>query len=185
MGVSSIGDGMSVVTVAWLAVRLAPPGATAIFVGAAVAAYTLPGAIGALMFASALRGRSARVLVLVNCLLRAGLLGTAALLSLLGGLTPYGYVLLLAGSSIMSAWATAGQYTMLSALCGPGGRLAANSFANAQASAAVIVGPAVAGLLLTRIGPAWLIALDAASFAYLGLPGLAYPAGRDHRKGAS
>lgn len=33
----------------------------------------------------------------------------------------------------------------------------------------MIVGPAVAGLLLTRIGPAWLIALDAASFAYLGL----------------
>ncbi len=45
---SSLGDGMSVVTVVWLAVRLAPAGAVAIFVGAAVAAYTLPGAIGAL-----------------------------------------------------------------------------------------------------------------------------------------
>jgi MFS transporter, DHA3 family, macrolide efflux protein len=33
----------------------------------------------------------------------------------------------------------------------------------------VIVGPAIAGLLLARIGPAWLIALDAASFAFLGL----------------
>lgn len=108
------------------------------------------------------------MLVLTNCLLRASLLGTAALLSLLGELAPYSYVLLLAGSSVLSAWGTAGQYTMLSALGGPAGRLAANSLASAQASAAVIVGPAIAGLLLVRISPAWLIALDAASFAYLG-----------------
>jgi predicted MFS family arabinose efflux permease len=169
MGVSSLGDGMSLVTVAWLAVRLAPPREVGLFVGAAVAAYTLPGAIGALLFRKALRGRSARLLVLVNCLLRAGLLGTAAVLSLLGDLAPDIYVLLLAESSLMSAWGNAGQYTMLSALGGPNGRLAANSLGSAQASGAVIVGPAIAGLLLARVGPAWLIALDAASFAYLGI----------------
>jgi hypothetical protein len=140
-----------------------------IFVGGAVAAYTLPGALGALVFRRALRGRSARVLVLANCLLRAGLLASVAVLTLLGGLAPISYVILLAGSSVLSAWGTAGEYTMLSALGGPDGRLAANSFASAQASAAVIVGPAIAGLLLARIGPGWLIGADAASFAYLGV----------------
>ena len=109
------------------------------------------------------------MLVLANCVLRASLLGTIALLSLAGDLTPYGYLLLLAGSSILSAWGTAGEYTMLSALGGPAGRLAANSLATAQASAAMILGPAIAGVLLVRTGPAWVIAVDAASFAYLGL----------------
>jgi hypothetical protein len=56
--------------------------------------------------------------VLANSLLRATLLGAAALLSLFGDLAPGTYVLLLAGSSVMSAWGIAGQYTMLSALAG-------------------------------------------------------------------
>jgi hypothetical protein len=47
LGASSLGDGMSVVTIAWLAVRIAPAGDVGLFVGLAVAAYTLPGVIGA------------------------------------------------------------------------------------------------------------------------------------------
>jgi predicted MFS family arabinose efflux permease len=169
LGVSSVGDGMSIVTIAWLAVQIAPHGALGVFVGATVAAYTLPGAIGALAFARLLRRRPPRVLVLANCALRASLLGAVAVLSLTGDLSPYSCLLLLAGSSILSAWGTAGEYTMLSALGGPAGRLAANSLATAQASAAVILGPAIAGVLLARTSPAWLIAMDAASFAYLGV----------------
>jgi hypothetical protein len=48
MGVSALGDGISVVTIAWLAIRLAPRGHLGLFVGIAVAAYSLPGAAGAL-----------------------------------------------------------------------------------------------------------------------------------------
>src|SRR5207245_52435 len=33
---------------------------------------------------------------------------------------------------------------------------------------ATILGPAAAGLLLTRVAPPWLLAVDAASFAFLG-----------------
>jgi len=36
LGVSSLGDGMSVVTIAWLAVRTAPPGELGLFVGSGV-----------------------------------------------------------------------------------------------------------------------------------------------------
>jgi hypothetical protein len=42
MGASSLGDGMSTVTIAWLAVRIAA-GNLGLFVGLAIAAYTLPG----------------------------------------------------------------------------------------------------------------------------------------------
>jgi len=178
LGVSSLGDGMSTVTIAWLAVRVAPAGQLGLFVGLSVAAYTLPGAIGALAFAPLLRGRPARALVLTHCLLRTGFLGLIVLLWASGALAPSVYVALLAGSSLMSAWGNAGEYTMLSELGGPDGRLAVNSLASAQVSFAVILGPSLAGLLLARISPAWLIALDAASFAFLGLQAWRTPTGK-------
>ena len=169
LGVSSLGDGMSIVTIAWLAVRVAPAGSFGTYVGLALAAYTLPGVIGALAFTRFVRHRPARALVLVHCLLRAGFLGVIALLWALDALAPLVYVPLLAGSSLMAAWGNAGEYTMLSEVGGPDGRLAVNSLASAQVSFAVIVGPALAGPLIAAVGPGWLVALDAASFAFLGI----------------
>lgn len=177
LGVSALGDGMSAVTIAWLAVRVAPAGRLGVFVGLAVAAYTLPGVIGALAFGRVLRRRPARALVLAHCLLRTAFLGMVAVLWGTGALAPLTYVVLLAGSSLLSAWGNAGQYAMLSELGGPDGRLAINSLATAQVSFAVIVGPMVAGLLIGWIGPGWLIALDGASFAFLGIQAWRTPTG--------
>ncbi len=44
---SALGDGMSSVAIAWLALKLAPADSRGLWVGAAVAAYSLPGAVGA------------------------------------------------------------------------------------------------------------------------------------------
>jgi MFS family permease len=169
LGVSSLGDGMSTVTIAWLAVRTAPAGELGLFVGLAVAAYTLPGAVGALALGSWLGRRPARALVLAHCLLRAGFLGTIVLLAGSGALSPTAYVALLAGSSLLASWGNAGEYTMLAELGGEDGRLAANSLASAQVWLATILGPAAAGVLLARVAPAWLLGFDAASFAFLGV----------------
>jgi MFS family permease len=169
MGVSSLGDGMSAVTVAWLAIQIGPARHVGVYVGLAMAAYTLPGVLGAVAFAPLLRGRNARSLVLANCLLRAGFLGAIGVSWGVGALSPVAYVGLLAGSSVMTAWGNAGKYTLLAELGGASGRLAANSLAGAQESLAVIVGPSLAGLLLAPIGLGTLIALDAASFAFLGV----------------
>src|SRR5919198_5891661 len=99
LGVPARGEGMSTVTIAWLGVRVAPAGELGAFVGLAVAAYTLPGVIGALAFGRVLRGRPARALVLVHCLLRTGFLGMVAVLWGAGALAPAAYLALLAGSS--------------------------------------------------------------------------------------
>ena len=160
---------MSVVTIAWLAVQTAPAGKLGLFVGLSVAAYTLPGAVGALALGRWLRHRPARALVLANCVLRAGFLGTIVALEATGTLSPVAYVALLAGSSLLASWGSAGQYTMLAEIGGEDGRLAANSLASAQVWIATIVGPAVAGVLLAQIAPGWLLAFDAASFAVLGV----------------
>jgi MFS family permease len=169
LGVSALGDGMSMVSVAWLAVLIAPPRNPGFFVGLAVAAYTLPGAAGALALSRFLRRRAARSLVVSDTWLRAGSLAVIALLWTAGSLAPVTYLGLLAGSSVLSAWGNAGQYTLLSEVGGPDGRLAANSLYSAQASLAVVAGPALAGLLAAPLGTGPLLGLDAASFAYLGI----------------
>ncbi len=169
LGVSSLGDGMSAVTIAWIAVQVAPARSIGVFVGVAVAAYTLPGVIGAWTLGRLLRRRPARGLVLADSWLRACFLAAVAILWAAGALRPYVYVGLLAVSSLLGAWGTAGKYTMLADLGGPDGRLAVNALVSAQGSAAVIVGPALAGVLLVPVGAGWLIAADAASFAYLGV----------------
>jgi hypothetical protein len=70
---------------------------------------------------------------------------------------------------VLSAWGNAGQYTLMSQLAGPDGRLAANSLCTAQASLALIAGPALAGLLVAPLGTGSILGLDAASFAFLGI----------------
>jgi predicted MFS family arabinose efflux permease len=169
LGVSALGDGMSMVIVAWLAVLIATPANPGFFVGLAVGAYTLPGAAGALALSRFLRRRPARVLVFADSWLRAGCLAAIALLWTAGSLAPFAYLGLLAGSSVLSAWGNAGQYTLLSQLGGPRDRLAANSLYSAQASLAVIAGPTLAGLLTAPLGTGSLLGLDAASFAFLGI----------------
>jgi predicted MFS family arabinose efflux permease len=176
LGASSLGDGLSTVTIAWLAVGIAPPDGVGLFVGLAIAAYTLPGVIGAVAFGGLLRGRSARAMLLGHCLLRAACLGAIASLYATGMLAPLLYLALLAGSSLMYAWGNAGQYTMLAELGGPDGRMAVNSLASAQVSFATIVGPVLAGVLLGFVGPDLLLGVDAASFAFLGVA--AWGAGR-------
>ncbi|MBV9604172.1 MAG: hypothetical protein JO027_03660, partial [Solirubrobacterales bacterium] len=121
LGVSSLGDGLSTVTIAWLAIRTAPARDLGLFVGLAIAAYTLPGAIGALALGRHLRRLPARALVLANCVLRAGFLGAVTGLAATGALSPIAYLALLAGSSLLTSWGSAGQYTMLADLGGEDG----------------------------------------------------------------
>jgi MFS family permease len=169
LAVSSFGDGTSIVTIAWLALVIAPSGDAGVYVGLAVAAYTLPGVIGGITMGRFLRRRSPRALVLAHAVLRAGSLGVIATLALAGALDPTAYVLLLAVSSLLVTWGTAGEYSLLADVGGAQGRLAANSLASAQVSVATIIGPLAAGILLSVLDPGWLLALDAASFGALSI----------------
>jgi hypothetical protein len=89
---SAIGDGMSAVAIAWLALKLAPADTRGLWVGAAVAAYSLPGAAGAVVLRRWLRGRRSARLAFVNAVLRAAALGLIACLAIAGVLSPGGYV---------------------------------------------------------------------------------------------
>ncbi|MEU3557927.1 MFS transporter [Streptomyces fragilis] len=166
---SDFGDGMAVVTVPWLAVLLAPDGNRGLYVGTAVAAYALPGAVGALVLGRWMRGFPARRLLFADAALRAVMLACVPLAWILGVLTPWLYVVLLAASSLLHAWGSAGKYALLASLLAPERRLAANALVSSSASAAMVFGPALAGVLITVLSPAWIIGIDALTFAVLAV----------------
>ena len=166
---SDLGDGMTVVAVAWMALALGPEGGQGALIGIAVAAYILPGALGALVLGRWLRRLPAQRLLIIDSGLRAGLLGAIPLAHVAGTLTPAVYVGLLGASSLLHAWGKAGKHALFAPLLGDDQRLAANSVLSTSLWSATIAGPALAGLLVGVISPAWIIGLDAATFAVLAL----------------
>jgi Major Facilitator Superfamily len=166
---SALGDGMSAVAIAWLALKLAPEPSRGLLVGAAVAAYSLPGAVGAVALRRWLGGRGGARLASVNAMLRAAALGLIGCLALAGRLDPAGYVALLAVSSLLSAWGVAGKYTLIADLLPPDQRVAGNTVFGLADQTSLMIGPALAGLLAAATGPAVVITADAASWAVLAI----------------
>jgi hypothetical protein len=166
---SALGDGMSAVAIAWLALRLAPAGSRGLWVGAAVAAYSLPGAAGAVLLRRWLRAHRGARLAIVNAVLRAVALGLISCLALAGLLGPAGYIGLLGISSLVSAWGVAGKYTLIADLLPAEQRVAGNTVFGLADQLSLMIGPALAGLVTAVAGPATVIGLDAASWAVLGL----------------
>ncbi|GAA5013801.1 MFS transporter [Actinopolymorpha pittospori] len=167
--VSYLGDGMSFVAVAWLAIELAPQASAGLWVGGAVAAYTMPGVVGVLVFGRRLRRVSARRLLLADNLVRTLFIGAVPLAWLSGALTLPLYVVLLAVSSLLHAWGSAGKYTLLAELLPEEQRLAANTLVSSLNFAATIAGPAIAGVLVTYVSSALVLGLDALTYAFLAL----------------
>jgi predicted MFS family arabinose efflux permease len=167
MLVSALGDGMSMVAVAWLAVRIAPPDRAGVWTGLAVAAYTLPAPLGAAVLAPLVRRFRGTQLIAADAALRAVTLGLVAVLAGAGLLNPVGYVALLAVSSLLHAWGSAGAYTLVAELLPDEDRVTGNALLSTFTQAALVVGPALAGGLTALAGPAWAIGTDAASFAVL------------------
>ncbi|MGW6392503.1 MFS transporter [Streptomyces sp. NPDC055103] len=164
---SDLGDGMTVVAVAWLALALGPEGGQGTLAGIAVAAYVLPGALGALLLGKWMRRLPARRLLVTDSVLRAVLLGAIPLAHITGLLTPAVYVGLLGASSLLHAWGKAGKHALFAPLLTDDQRLTANSVLSTSLWTATIAGPALAGLLGGLVSPAWIIGADAATFAIL------------------
>ncbi|MEV4134804.1 MFS transporter [Dactylosporangium sp. NPDC049742] len=184
--VSALGDGMSLVAVTWLALQLAPQEHRGTWVAVAVAAYSLPSAAGGVLLGRFLRHRGGAQLAGWNAILRAAALGAIALAAALGALHLPLYVALLAVSSLLAAWGSAGHYTLVAELLPPVHHLPANAVLTTIANGATIAGPPLAGLLIGWTSPATVIAIDAATFAVLALTyRLAVPPGAPAADGSS
>ncbi|WP_327418133.1 MFS transporter [Streptomyces sp. NBC_01233] len=165
--VSSLGDGMAVVAVSWLAIELAPAAQRGTWVALAAAAYTLSGAAGAVLLGRFLRHRSPARLVACDALLRATALGAIPVCHALGTLSIELYVVLLAVSSVLHSWGRAGVYTLLARLLPERDHLAGNAVLSGVGSLSTVLGPPLAGALILRGGAVTVIAVDAATFLVL------------------
>jgi Major Facilitator Superfamily len=165
--VSSVGDGMSAVAVAWLALRLATHGERGFVVGAAVAAYTLPGAAGAILLSRPLRRLSGARLLAADATLRGVTFAAIPILFAFNELTIASYVALLAASSVLHAWGIAGRYTLVAEHLPEALRRTGNSLLSTFDLAAYIVGPLLAGVVVAVANPSLAIAADAATFVIL------------------
>ncbi|WP_174530812.1 MFS transporter [Micromonospora maritima] len=167
--VSALGDGMAVVAVSWLALQLASPGQRGLWVAIAVAAYTVPSVVGTLVFGRVLGGRGGAQLAGWDATLRAGALAAIPVAYVAGALSLGLYVTLLAVSSLLHSWGSAGRYTLIAEVLPVRHHLAGNGVLGIIAEMATIGGPPLAGLLISWGGAVWVIAIDAATFAVLAL----------------
>lgn len=167
--VSYVGDGMSVVAVSWLAIQLAPPESRGAWVAAALVATMVPSFLGTLMLGRFMRGRSGAQLAGWDAVLRATVLGSIPVCYVFGVLDIWLYVALLALSSWLRSWGSAGRYTLIAELLPQEHHLAGNALVGILSELAALFGPAVAAVVISAGGAPLAIAIDAATFAVLAL----------------
>ncbi len=177
MGVSDLGDGMSLVVIPLVAIGVAQGQDTALVVGGAVAAYALPGVLGVLLLGRWLRRLRATTVLIADSALRATMLAAVAVLWATGNLTPAGLIGLCAASSVLHAWGAAGKFSLIADDLPEDQRITGNALVTSVQSLSIIIGPSVAGLLAHALSLAWLVAFDALTFTLLG-----YVALRRHRR---
>lgn len=150
-----------------MAIQLATPGQGGVVAGLSLAAYTLPGAVGALALGRWFGGMSAQKLVAASTGLRALGLATIVALAATGQLDTFSYIALLAASSLFSAWGNAGLYTIVSQLFTDGRQLPANALLSASQQISIIIGPAIAGMILLKLDGSAILAVNAVSYLLL------------------
>src|SRR2546426_4773369 len=174
--VSSIGDGVAVVTVPWLALEVAGTVNRALAVAASVTLAFLPG-IPLSLVAGLRRWRiPPRTMLIVDSVFRGALFTLMGVLAVTDHLALGPYLIILAVSSLTRTLVAGARRTALDQLIRPDQRPAADSLLGTCFQLGQDVpGPVAGGLLIARPGPGVALLVDAASFAVLGALALALP----------
>lgn len=160
-GISALGDAVSFTALPLLVFALTGSGFAMGIVGAL---QTLPDLVfGLVAGAIADRSDQKRMMVLTD-LGRAALTALIPLSALLGGPTLVVILVVAAPMSTLRSLFLAAYTAAIPAIAGRPRLAQANSFLEVVYSTGFIVGPAVAGILSTAIGPGPTLAIDAASF---------------------
>jgi MFS family permease len=165
---SSIGDGVAVVSVPWLAIEVAGSVNRAFAVAAAGTAAFLPGIPVSLIAGLRRWHPGSRRILLVDSILRGSLFAVIGVMAVLHRLTLGELVLILAASSITRTIAAGARRTAIDELIRADQRLAANSLLGTCLQLGLdILGPAAGGLLIAGPGAGTALLVDAGSFAVL------------------
>jgi MFS family permease len=190
--VSKTGDGMNIVALPLLALRIHGSVNPALAVALVSAApYTLAVAVS-FVFGLGRRRFRPRGLLMADCLARFAVFTSVALLAMVSALPLWALGAALFAGSGLRLLAASGQRLMAAELAGERGRFAVNGLlGTGESLAAYIVGPVVGGVLATAVSPGFVLLLDGVSF--LGLlaairaavpPGTGDPAGTGSGSGS-
>jgi predicted MFS family arabinose efflux permease len=161
MTVSGLGDAMTRVALTWYVLETT---GSAGAVGALLVAFTAPIAVGGFLAGWLLDRFDRRRVMLIDSLLRGGMVGAVPLLHATGQLALWHVYVAAAGYGLLMMISLAGGPTIIPSLV-PDDQLAtANALEMLSFTAAGVLGPPLAGLLIARFGAPNVLAVDALSY---------------------
>jgi MFS family permease len=161
MTVSGLGDAMTRVALTWYVLETT---GSAGAVGALLVAFTAPIAVGGFLAGWLLDRFDLRRVMLIDSLMRGGMVGAVPLLHATGQLALWHVYVVAAGYGLLMMISLAGGPTIIPNLV-PDDQLAtANALEMLSFTAAGVHGPPLAGLLIARFGAPNVLAVDALSY---------------------
>lgn len=164
--VSALGDGMTFVALSWLV--LARPGGTS-QLGLLGVCYTAPVLVGGLLVGPLLDRFDKRLVLVADCVLRAAAVASVPVTAVLGGTPGWLPFVVAATYGLLKMVPLAGFPAAIPQLVAPDELDSANALESMSFSVAFVLGPATAGLLISVVGPAAVLAVDSVSFLLFAL----------------
>jgi MFS family permease len=168
--VSSTGDGMTFVALAWLV--LSRPGGTG-RLGLLAVCFTLPVFAGGLLVGPLLDRFDKRYVLAVDCLLRGGAMASIPLAAVMGGVSLWQPFAVAAVYGTLKMVPLAGFPAAIPDLVRPADLDAANALEVLSFGASGMIGPPLGGLLIAIVGAPNVLAFDAASYLLFAAAALA------------
>jgi MFS family permease len=170
--VSRLGDQFTVIALLWFILQLTSSGAA---VGLVVLCFELPGVVTGPLLGRLLDHMQPRVLMGIDNLLRALVIGLVPALYALGILQVWHVYFLALCAGALSPTTLVGVRVMLPHLVPDDELDQANALSSVNLQFAALVGPVTAGVLVAAAGAPFALLIDAASFIVMGLVVLTLP----------
>jgi MFS family permease len=173
LSVSYLGDQFTTIALLWFVLQLTGSGAA---VGLVILCFELPGVVTGAPLGRLLDRFQPRLVMGIDNLARAALIGAMPALYALGVLQLWHVFVLAVLAGSLSPATTAGVRMLLPRLVDDAHLDRANALTAASMQFSYLVGPVAAGFAVAALGGPWALLIDAASFLLMGLLVLTLPA---------
>lgn len=166
LSISYLGDQFTTIALLWLVLQLTRSG---IAVGLVLLCFQLPGMLTGPLLGTLLDRWQPRLVIGIDNCIRALLIGAIPFLYLLGALQLWHIYALALLAGALSPATGAGVRVVVPHLVADDDLERANALTSTSVQFASLLGPAVAGFVVSQAGASWALLVDAASFLIMGL----------------
>jgi MFS family permease len=172
LSISYLGDQFTTIALLWFVLQLTGSGTA---VGLVILCFQLPGVVTGAILGRLLDRYQPRLVMGVDNLTRAGLIGAMPILYAVGVLQLWHVFVLAMLAGALSPATTAGVRVLLPQLVDDANLDRANALTAASLQFSYLIGPVAAGFAVAVLGGPWALLIDAASFLLMGLLVLTLP----------